>query len=274
MLIPLSGTYRPLSSRDGHPKETAMRMIERLRTRDGGPLLGTWVKIPALETVELLARAGFDFVVIDLEHSPMTLESAYRAVVVAQGLGVHALVRVPDRGAGQVQPVLDTGVDGVLVPHVLDGADAERVVRSMLFPPNGGRGLGTTSRAGAWGLDPTPEYLRRGDADTLRIPQLEDLSAIEDAESVLDVPGVNAVFLGMGDLTLSTGRTADDPALTALTDRLLAAAKERDIPVGTAVRTASAARAAADRGFGYVMVGNDAQIFGSAATDLCTAARG
>jgi 2-keto-3-deoxy-L-rhamnonate aldolase RhmA len=251
-----------------------MRMIDRLRAGAGGPLLGTWVKIPALETVELLARAGFDFVVIDLEHSPMTLEAAYRAVVVSQGLGMGALVRVPERGAGHVQPVLDAGVDGVLVPHVLDGADADRVVRSMLFPPHGSRGLGATSRAGAWGLDPTPEYLRRGDADTLRIPQLEDLSALEDAEAVLDVSGVNAVFLGMGDLTVSTGRTADDPALTKLTDRLLAAAAERDIPVGTAVRTGTAARTAADRGFGFVMVGNDAQIFGSAAADLCAAARG
>src|SRR3569833_948317 len=154
----------------------------------------------------------------------MTLESAYRTVVVAQGLGMHARGRVPDRGAGQVQPVFVSGVVGVLVPHVLDGADADRVVRSMLIPPNGSRGLGTTSRAGAWGLDPTPEYLRRGDADTLRIPQLEDLSALEDAESVLDVPGVNAVFLGMGDLTLSTGRAADGPAQTALADRLPSAA--------------------------------------------------
>ena len=198
-----------------------MRMTERLRDRDGGPLLGTWVKIPALETVELLARAGFDFVVVDLEHSPMTLEAAYRAVVVAQGLGVHALVRVPDRGAGNVQPVLDMGVDGVLVPHVLDGADADRVMRGLLFPPHGGRGLGTTSRAGAWGLDTTPEYLRRGNEETLRIPQLEDPSALEDLEAVLDTPGVNAAFLGMGDLTLSTGRAADDPVLSELTDRLL-----------------------------------------------------
>ncbi|SFO18414.1 4-hydroxy-2-oxoheptanedioate aldolase [Actinomadura madurae] len=251
-----------------------MRMIERLRTGDGGPLLGTWVKIPALETVELLARAGFDFVVIDLEHSPLTLESAYRMVVVSQGLGLHALVRVPERGAGHVQPILDTGVDGVLVPHVMDGADADRVARSMLFPPRGSRGLGTTSRAGMWGLDPTPEYLRRGDEDTLRIPQLEDLSAVEDAEAVLDVPGVNAAFLGMGDLTVSTGLKADDPGLTALTDRLLAAAKDRETPVGTAVRTAQQAKAAADRGFAFVMVGNDAQIFGTAATDLCAAARG
>lgn len=251
-----------------------MRMIERLRTRDAGPLLGTWVKIPALETVELLARAGFDFVVIDLEHSPMTVETAYRAAVVAQGLGLHALVRVPDRGAAHVQPVLDAGVDGVLVPHVLDGADADRVVRSMLFPPHGSRGLGVTSRAGGWGLDPTPEYLRRGDDDTLRVPQLEDLSALEDVEAVLDVPGVNAVFLGMGDLTVSTGLGADDPMLAGLTDRLLAAAAGRGTPVGTAVRTAPAARAAADRGFAFVMVGNDAHIFGAAAADLCTDARG
>jgi 2-keto-3-deoxy-L-rhamnonate aldolase RhmA len=248
-----------------------MRMLERIRGA-GRCLAGTWVKIPALETVELLARAGFDFVVIDMEHSPMGLESAYRATVVAQGLGVHVLVRVPDAGGSHLQRVLDIGVDGILVPHVTGRDEAERVIGGMIFPPRGARGLGTTSRAGAWGLDGTAEYLRRGDEETLRIPQLEDLGALEDAEAILDTPGLNAVFVGMGDLTLSTGLPADDPGLRRHVDRLLGLARARKLPVGTAVRDGAAARAAAERGFSFVMISNDASIFGSAAAELRRAA--
>ncbi|MEV0385710.1 aldolase/citrate lyase family protein [Nonomuraea sp. NPDC050643] len=244
-----------------------MRMLERIRGADRC-LVGTWVKIPALETVELLARAGFDFVVVDMEHSPMSLESAYRAIVVAQGLGVHALVRVPDAGGSHLQRVLDTGADGILVPHVTGRSDAERAMRGMTFPPHGDRGLGTTSRAGAWGLDATPDYLRRGDEETMRIPQLEDLAALETAEEILDVPGLNGVFLGMGDLTLSTGLPAGDPGLRRHVDRLLDGTKARGLPCGTAVRDPEAARAAAGRGFSFVMIGNDAGIFGAAATEL------
>ncbi|GIH24139.1 aldolase [Acrocarpospora phusangensis] len=248
-----------------------MRMLERIRHADRC-LAGTWIKIPALETVELLARAGFDFVVVDMEHSPMGLESAYRAAVVAQGLGLHVLVRVPDAGGSHLQRVLDIGADGILVPHVTSRDDAERAIGGMIFPPAGTRGLGTTSRAGAWGLDGTAEYLRRGDQETLRIPQLEDLGALEEAEKILDTPGLNAVFLGMGDLTLSTGLPADDPVLRGHVDRLLAGAKARGLPCGTAARDAAAAREAARQGFSFVMISNDASIFGQAAAELRRAA--
>lgn len=244
-----------------------MRMLQHLR-ESNQCLIGTWVKIPALETVELLARAGFDFVVADMEHSPMTLESTYRAVVVAQGLGMHALVRVPDAGGSHLQRVLDTGADGILVPHVTGPDDAERAMNGMLFPPRGGRGLGTTSRAGTWGLDSTADYVRRGDEETLRIPQLEDLSALEQATEILDTPGLNAAFLGMGDLTMSTGLAADDPVLQRHTGELLAAARARDVPLGTACRDAAAARRAAEQGFSFVMIGNDAGIFGTAAAQI------
>ncbi|MEO3860321.1 aldolase/citrate lyase family protein [Acrocarpospora sp. B8E8] len=247
-----------------------MRMLERLRGADRC-LVGTWVKIPALETVELLARAGFDFVVVDMEHSPISLESAYRAVVVAQGLGVHALVRVPDAGGSHLQRVLDIGADGILVPHVTGRADAERAMSGMIFPPRGTRGSGSTSRAGAWGLAGNAEYVRRGDEETLRIPQLEDLSALED-EEILDTPGLNGVFLGMGDLTLSTGLKADDPVLRRHVDRLLAGAKARGLPCGVAARDAAAAQEAARDGFSFVMISNDASIFGRAAAQLRSAA--
>jgi 2-dehydro-3-deoxyglucarate aldolase/4-hydroxy-2-oxoheptanedioate aldolase len=241
-------------------------------------LAGTWVKIPALEPVEILADAGFDFIVIDQEHAPLTFEFAYQATVVAQGAGLSVLVRVPDRSGSHLQRLLDAGVDGILVPRVTSVEEAGAAVRQMLFPPGGERGMGLTSRAGRWGGTPRAEYLRFGDEEVMRAVQLEERPAIEAVERILDVDGLNGVFLGMGDLQLSSGRPESDPGLQALVDRLLAAARERGVPAGTAVGTAAQARAAAERGFRFVMVSNDTSLLRSAATsvvaDLGPATRG
>lgn len=243
------------------------------KTPSGGPRLGMWIKIPALEIVELTAHAGYDFVVIDLEHGPMTLESCYQAIVVAQGRGLSALVRVPDPGGGLHQRLLDMGADGLLIPHVTSPERADALVRSMRFPPHGTRGLGTTSRAGVWGMEPTADYLEHARTKVLRVPQIEDIEAVDRAEAICSVDGVNAVLVGAGDLSLAMGVSPGDPAMTAPVDRVLAAAHAHDIPCGTAVRTAEAAAQAAHRGFDFVLAGNDATIFGTAARSLVQSTR-
>jgi 2-dehydro-3-deoxyglucarate aldolase/4-hydroxy-2-oxoheptanedioate aldolase len=203
--------------------------------RGPGPTtFGTWVKLPSLETLELLAAAGFEFVVVDMEHSPLTLDFAYQAIVVAQGLGLAVLVRVPDRSGSHLQRLLDAGADGILVPQVASAAEARRSVEQMVFSPAGRRGMGSTSRAGRWGLATTAEYLATGD-QVVRAIQIEDAAAFDELDAILDTPGLTAVFLGMGDLSLSSGRPASSPELQELMDRLLAAAAARQLPCGTAV---------------------------------------
>ena len=239
----------------------------RLATADRC-LYGTWVKIPALEPIEILADAGFDYIVIDQEHAPLTFEFAYQATVVAQGAGMSVVVRVPDRSGSHLQRLLDAGVDGILVPRVTSVGEATAAVRQMIFSPAGDRGIGITSRAGRWGGLPRPEYLRFGDEEVPRAVQLEERAAIESVEEILDVPGLNGVFLGMGDLQLSSRLPESDPELQKLVDRLLAAASGRGIPAGTAVGTPAQAKAAADRGYRFVMVSNDTSLLRSAAADV------
>lgn len=229
---------------------------------------GTWVKLGTLETLELLAIAGFDFVVIDMEHAPHTFETAYRCIVGAQGFGMKALVRLPDSGGTYVQRILDSGADGVLVPRVRSVEEAHQVMDGMVFSPKGSRGLGITSRAGHWGLKPTPEYVEHGNNGVFRGVQLEDQSALRDAARILAVEGVNAAFVGPGDLALSSGKPATHPENAALIEGLIATARGLGMPVGTAVGDAAAARQARERGFNYVMVSNDTTLFGKAAAEL------
>jgi len=228
---------------------------------------GTWVKLGSIETVELLAIAGFDFIVVDMEHAPHTLESAYRLVVAAQGSGMHAVVRLPDSSGAIVQRILDSGADGVLVPRVREVAEAKFVADTLRFSPAGSRGLGITSRAGRWGLKATADYLADGEK-VFRGVQLEDAAALRDASRILAVEGISAAFVGPGDLALSTGKPASHPENVALIDALLATCRERHMPCGTAVGDVRAAREASERGFAYVMVSNDCTLFGKAAQAL------
>lgn len=239
------------------------------RLASGGPtVFGTWVKLPTLETVELLGHAGFDFIVVDMEHAPLTLESAYRAIVTAQAMGMGALVRVPDRSDSHLQRLLDSGADGILVPRVTDAATCRAAIDAMRFSPTGMRGMGSTSRAGRWGLDTAAEYLEHGRSGIVRGVQVEDQGGLRVIDDILAVDGLGALFIGTGDLSLSSGLSATHPDNDSLISATLAACTGRGIPCGTAVGDAAAARAAAERGFGFVMVSNDATMFGKAAREL------
>jgi 2-dehydro-3-deoxyglucarate aldolase/4-hydroxy-2-oxoheptanedioate aldolase len=238
------------------------------RLAAGGPtVFGTWVKLPTIETVELLGHAGFDFIVVDMEHAPLTLESAYRAIVMAQAMGMGALVRVPDRSDSHLQRLLDAGADGILVPRVTDAATCRASVDAMRFSPTGLRGLGSTSRAGRWGLDAS-SYLDNGNDGVVRGVQVEDQGGLRVIDEILAVDGLSALFIGTGDLSLSSGLPAAHPDNDALIANTLERCRARNIPCGTAVGDAAAARAAAERGFRFVMVSNDATMFGTAARDI------
>lgn len=246
----------------------ARRLREATRT-----IWGTWVKLPTLETVEMLAEAGFDFIVIDQEHSPLGLESAYRTTVLAQNLGLQVLTRVPDRSGSHLQRLLDLGVDGILVPRIGGPEETRAVVRQMVFAPEGDRGLGITSRSGGWGAISRADYVAHGDDNVLRAVQLEDVEVLEQVEEIVKTPGLNGLFLGMGDLTLSSGLPATDERLQALVTRLLETAAAHGVPCGAAVQTPGQAHAAAERGFAFVMVSNDAGMFRESANSITGALR-
>lgn len=232
--------------------------------RKASGLIGTWVKIPSLETVELLGMAGFDFVVIDLEHAPLNMETAYHLIVGAQAAGMAALVRLSDRSGAQIQRLLDAGADGLLVPHVSSPDMARKITEAMVFAPRGTRGLGATSRAGGWGLRPLPEYLARGNG-ALRMVQLESWDVLQDAAQYLSLDHVSGVFVGLGDLFLSSGRTPADEQTRAMVRDVAAAARAAGKACGIAAATVEEGREYLGLGYSLVMVSNDATLFGKAA---------
>jgi len=239
----------------------------------GRGLLGTWVKIPAFETVEMLAHAGFDFVVLDMEHSPLALDRVYELIFATQRMGMAALVRLPDHLGTPVQPLLDAGADGLLVPRITSTEVAAAITARMVFSPAGERGLGFTSRAGRWSLMPLPEYLERGDRQCLRMIQLEDWKTLEAAAQFAALKHVNGLFVGLGDLFLSSGKPANAPEVQALVGKVLKTTQEAGKLSGIAAGTPAEAKGYLSMGYSLVMVSNDATLFGKAAAEVVRASR-
>ncbi|GIH22622.1 2,4-dihydroxyhept-2-ene-1,7-dioic acid aldolase [Acrocarpospora phusangensis] len=238
------------------------------------PAFGTWIKIPAMEIMELVALAGFDFAVIDLEHAPINLETAYRLIGTALHTGVSPIVRVPGLDAGLIQRILDAGAEGIMVPHVDTPDQARTAVSAARFPPLGTRGVGSTSRAGAWGALPRADYLQYGRHEVALIAQIESATAVRNTGAIAKTEGIDALLIGAADLSVSEGTTETDPAITQLITHAVRQAQDAGTPVGNAgAATTDAIRAAIATGYTFTLLSNDASLFGAAARTAVETAR-
>jgi 2-keto-3-deoxy-L-rhamnonate aldolase RhmA/pimeloyl-ACP methyl ester carboxylesterase len=213
--------------------------------RERAPLTALLVKMPCAAQIESAGLAGFDFVVVDIEHGPasgLELEHHMRA---AQAAELPALVRVPSADPAEVLAALDAGATGVVVPHVLDAAGAEAAVVAAHYPPRGRRGVATSTRAGGYGAVGLRDHLRRAREETCVIVQIEDADAVPRADEIVAVPDVSAVLIGATDLSVSLGR-ADAPSHSevdaAITEILAAAGRAQAAVVAVAGDAEQAAR--------------------------------
>ena len=259
------------------PKTTLPRarsLFRQALARTDGPALGTWIKLPAVESVELMALAGFDFVVIDLEHSALSIETAFHHIGVALLSGVSPIVRIPAVDGGIIQRLLDAGAEGIMVPHVDTAEQARAAARAMRFPPLGTRGVGSTSRAGAWGAVSREDYLRYGQEEVVLIAQIESAEAARNASAIAAVPGVDALLIGAADLSTSEGKTESHPDVVALIADAVHDTIAAGLPVGNAGGASTAAvQASIDAGYAFTLMSNDASMLGAAATAAVTAGR-
>ncbi|MBK1783885.1 HpcH/HpaI aldolase family protein [Prauserella cavernicola] len=246
-----------------------MNALHRATATGTGPAWGTWIKLSTVESTEILAGAGFDFAVVDLEHTLLDLGTVLTHLTVGQALGMRMLVRVPDLTPSLIQRVLDAGADGIVAPHVDDAETAARFVGSARFPPRGVRGSGGTSRAGGWGRVPRADYLA---ATGLPVGQIESVAAVEDVERIARTEGLGALLLGPADLAIDTAATPGSPELADQAARVRRAAREAGVLVGTAVGASAVNRAHA-QDYDFVVCGNDATTLATGSAELIATIR-
>jgi len=207
----------------------------RQRLTAGDNLVGTFLKTPTSHATEIVGGVGFDFVVIDQEHAPFDRTSTDIALLASQALNIPALVRVP--GADAILSVLDCGAAGVLVPHVAT-ADYAREVAALCRYRGGRRGFATSTRAGRYTAVPMWQHIKDSDANTLVVAQIEDPEALDNIDAIAAVEGIDALFIGRGDLTAAYGdESKDPPAVRAAVERICTAAKKAGKPVSVYVGT-------------------------------------
>jgi 4-hydroxy-2-oxoheptanedioate aldolase len=190
----------------------------KAKLRQGEPVFGVSVMIPSPQVVEMVGRLGFDWVLIDCEHGSIAPESVELMALAAEASGLTAIARPAANTPEAILQVMDRGVLGVQVPHVVDGAAARRAVEAVKYHPLGRRGLALGSRPARYGFGVAlADYVAAANRETLVCVQVEDAEALDHVDEIVAVAGVDVVFVGPSDLAQSMGfpGQADAPPVRA-----------------------------------------------------------
>src|SRR5947208_814030 len=169
----------------------------------GRPQIGLWSSLSSNYSVEVIAGAGFDWILLDTEHSPSDLESVLTQLQAAAAYPTHPVVRVPWNDMVTIKRVLDVGAQSLLIPYVSTAEEAKAAVSHTRYPPAGVRGVAGTTRATRFGR--VKDYAKRAQEEICVLVQVETEEAMKNIESICAVDGVDGVFIGPADLHASMG---------------------------------------------------------------------
>lgn len=233
----------------------------RAKLQRGEASVGTWLTLPDTTTAHLMSRVGFDWLTVELEHSPTTFESAARNFGIIAASGVVPLARVPWNTGENIKRVLDTGAYGIVVPMVNSRAEAEAVVEAARYGPLGKRSIGGQMHAVNFETDPATYYAKANDEILVAI-MAEHIDAIEAAEDILSVPGIDVVFIGPNDLHNSMGKApcfeSEHKEFVDAVAHILKTARKNNIAAGIHVIDAAAAQRRIAEGFQFVAIASEA----------------
>ncbi len=220
-------------SSPSHPTSLERASALRRKLRGGELVLGSWITIGGAPAIaEMLARAGYDWMVIDLEHSSISIAQAVELIRTVDLCGISPLVRLTSNDGNQIKRVLDAGAHGIVVPMVNSAAEAAQAVAATRYGPHGTRGVGL-ARAQGYGTR-FAEYLAWQAEGALVIPQIEHRDAVDALEGILQVPGVDGFIVGPYDLSCSLGIPGqfEHPDYLAAMARILETGRRLGVPAG------------------------------------------
>ena len=232
------------------------------------PQLGIWVSLASPYAAEIVAGAGFDWALIDLEHSPNDLTSVMGQLQAFERFATTALVRPEWNCAVLVKRLLDVGAPGLLFPMVQSADEAARAVAACRYPPRGVRGVSGSTRANNFGR--VTDYFARVEDETAILVQVESRAAVAAASAIGAVPGVDGVFFGPSDIAADMGLLGQPmhPDVWALILPAAARLRAAGVAVGTLVVDPAFARKLLADGFTFVACGVDTALLASSADAL------
>ncbi|MDR1178930.1 MAG: hypothetical protein LBK44_00365 [Spirochaetales bacterium] len=229
----------------------------------GGAALGTFVNWEIPDVVEIIALAGFDFVVLDNEHGPLTHASSQNLIRAAELRGITPIVRVPDACESTILHVLDVGAHGIQVPQVNDAGTAQTIVSRAKYKPSGLRGV-AFPRSADFGLADLSKYFDHENNQVMIITHCENTACLENLEAICQVPEIDVVFLGPYDMSQSMGITGQvsHPRIQEAARKVVDTTKKYGKAAGIFAGSGEAAKEFVRQGFQYITVGTDALFLG------------
>ena len=247
-----------------------MKPFDQLFNRVGvsGVPLGTWIMSASPMLTEATGHAGFDWAVLDMEHTPLDLGSLVSLLQANLGSPMLPIVRVPWNDAVIIKRVLDCGAHTLLVPFVQDAAEAAAAVAATRYPPEGLRGMAAMSRASKFGT--VPDHFKHANTQVGVILQIETPTALANLEAIAAVPGVDALFLGPGDLSGTMGLPGQvgHPDVVAAMHDAARRARAVGMRIGTVMGQVEQVQQMRDAGYDFVGLASDLGLYMRA----CTAA--
>ena len=228
------------------------------------PLIGTIITLDVPEISEILSSCGFDWLFYDMEHSGLSIKTIRHCMQAVRG-DCSPLIRVPNNDFAWIKLALDAGCEAVIVPQVNSKEEAEKAVQAAKYPPAGERGVGG-SRAHGYGLN-FQDYVHSANQDIALIIQIEHKRGVENLDCILEVEGLDAIFIGPYDLSASLGVIGEiqNEKVQEQITKIKEKCKQKSIPVGIFVKAGEEVRKEYEEGCSFIIIGSDASFLISGA---------
>jgi 4-hydroxy-2-oxoheptanedioate aldolase len=249
------------------------------KLKQGEPVLGAWLSLPSVPSARIMARLGFDWLVVDMEHSAQNPVLMGDMVATIADAGTCApIVRVPTNNVEWFKWALDAGAWGVVVPMVNTREEAQRAVEFSKYPPLGARSIGGAFGPYGFGITDWPDYARTANDEIIVTVQIESALALENLNGILSVPGIDVAFVGPNDLHAQLGLTPSsdgaEPEFMDALERIKAAARQHHVALGIFSSNGEAAAERVRQGFQMISVTTDVSSMIAQATRNLRVARG
>lgn len=243
------------------------------RIRAGEMTVGSFAGLGSIMAIEVLAAAGLDWVLVDLEHGGGDEASIGDAAAAAGGYGTATLVRVETPDRIRIGRALDAGAAGVMLPRVSSAAEVADIIPHLHYPPLGDRGVATYNRSLRWGMDKAA--LETSNDEVLTIVQIETTGALAEADDIAALDAVDVLFVGPLDLSYALGVPLDfeAPAFRDALDTVVAAARRHGKSAGILSANAAVAAPRAEQGFTFLPVGSDSTLLADTAAAVVSTLR-
>ena len=249
------------------------------KLKRGEPALGAWLSLPSVPSARIMARLGFDWLVVDMEHSAQNPVLMADMVATIADAGTCApIVRVPTNSVEWFKWALDAGAWGVVVPMVNSREEAQRAVEYTKYPPLGDRSIGGAFGPYGFGITNWHDYAQMANDEIIVTIQIESRQALQHLDEILSVPGIDVAFVGPNDLHAQLGLTPSsegaEPEFTEALEHIKAAARKYHLALGMFSHNGEAAAERVRQGFQMISVTTDISSLIAAATRNLQIARG